>query len=397
MTTTRRFDYLIVGGGMSADTAARGIRELDEQGSIGILSEDVDEPYTRPALSKKLWTDPDFTWDQVPLNTAADTGATIRLRCTVTAIHPDEHTVDTSDGDAVGYGKLLIATGGAPVQLPLPAGPRVQPFRSAADYRQLRGLADQHGRIVVVGGGFIGTELAAALVQNGVDTVLVHQQSVLGENVFPHDLAVHFQQAFLDAGVELRSPATVTGGSVTEDGVRLDLDEGDPIDADAVVSGLGITARTDLADAAGITVDDGIVVDDHLRTSVPDVYACGDVADYPDVILGRRRVEHVDNAEQMGTAAGRNLAGSDLPYTHTPSYYSDVFDFSYEAVGTLDGSLETVADWQDPLEKGVVYYLDDGKVVGVLLWNLDGGVDAARDVLAHADDLSRDDLTGRIG
>lgn len=396
MTSTERFDYLIIGGGMSADTAARGIRELDDDGTIGILSEDVDEPYTRPALSKKLWTDPEFTWDKVPLGTADDTRCDIRLRCPVAAIRPTDHEVDTADGETIGYGRLLIATGGTPIPLPLGDSPRVRPFRSAQDYRDLRALADQKGRIAVVGGGYIGTELAAALVQNGVDTVLIHQQDVLGADVFPAKLAAHFHKMFEDAGVELVGGTSVVGGEAADEGVRLDLSDGDPVTADAVVSGLGVTPNVSLAQQAGLEVTDGIVVDATLRTSAPDVFACGDVADYPDAILGRRRVEHVDNAEQMGTTAGRNLTGAGLPYEHTPYYYSAVFGTRYEAVGTLDGSLETVEDWSEPREKGVVYYLDDGRLVGVLLWNIEGARDAARDALAHADNLRPQDLIGRI-
>ena len=162
-----------------------------------------------------------------------------------------------------------------------------------------------------------------------------------------------------------------------------------------VVTGLGVTPVTAIAETAGLTVDDGIVVDEHLRTNDERIWAAGDVASYPDSILGRTRVEHVDNAEQMGRVAGRSLAGSDEPYAHTPSFYSDVFEFSWEAVGTLDPSLETVEDWVEELESGVVYYLTDGKPTGVLLWRVDGGTDEAREVIANppADPA---DLIGRI-
>ena len=166
--------------------------------------------------------------------------------------------------------------------------------------------------------------------------------------------------------------------------------------ADAVVSGLGIEVQTELAESSGIATGDGIVVDAHLRTDRADVFAAGDVAEYPDRILGRRRVEHVDNAEQMGRQAGRNLAGAGEEYTHTPYYYSVVFGTRYEAVGTLDGSLETVEDWVEPLERGVVYYLDDDRVVGVLLWNIDDRTDAARAVLTEDGPVDRDALIGRI-
>lgn len=395
--TTTHFDYLIVGGGMVADTAARGIREIDADGTIGILSDDVDEPYTRPALSKKLWTDDEFTWEKVPLGTAGDTGADIRLRTRATAIRPDAHEVDAA-GETFSYAKLLIATGGTPVALPIDDrshGERALTFRTAEDYRRLRALAGEVDRIAVVGGGYIGSELAAALVQNGVDTVLVHTGAVLGDAVFPAALAERFEKLFRDAGVEIVAGSKVSGGEADADGARLELENGDEVRADAVVSGLGIDVATELAEDAGLRVDDGVHVDAQLRTSVDDVYAAGDVASYPDRLLGRRRVEHVDNANEQGAAAGRNLAGAAEPYTHTPYYYSAVFGIRYEAVGTLDSSLETVEDWIDG-ERGVVFYLDDGRVVGVLLWNVEDARDAAREVLAAADTLTRDDLVGRI-
>ena len=396
MATTHS-DYLIVGGGMVADTAARGIREIDADGSIGILSDDVDEPYTRPALSKKLWTDDEFTWEKVPLGTADDTGADIRLRTRASAVRPEAHEVD-ADGETYSYGKLLLATGGHPVPLPIDdrsGGERALTFRTAADYRRLRALSADVGRIAVVGGGDIGSELAAALVQNGVDTVLIHTGAVLGDAVFPAALAERFEKLFRDAGVEIVAGSKVEGGEADADGIRLALEGGGEVRADAVVSGLGIEVATDLAEAAGIAVDDGVVVDAQLRSSVDDVWAAGDVASYPDRLLGRRRVEHVDNANEMGRAVGRNLAGAAEPYTHTPYYYSAVFGIRYEAVGTLDSSLATVEDWIDA-DRGVVYYLDDDRVVGVLLWNVEDARDAARSVLAEADTLTRDDLAGRI-
>ena len=399
MTPSAHYDHLIIGGGMVADAAARGIREVAPHATIGIISDDVDEPYTRPALSKKLWTDDDFTWDDVPLNTSEDTGADIRLGTTATGIHPVDHQVDTDAGDTIEYGTLLIATGGTPTAPPIGGGAqsdRVMTFRTAEDYRHLRALTGVADRIAVVGGGYIGSELAAALIQQGVGTVLVHSADVLGGDVFPAGLARRFERLFRDAGVELVGGSKVTGGAAGDAAVRLDLEGGASVDADAVVSGLGIDANTGLATGAGLRVEDGIVVDHRLRTSASGIYAAGDVANYPDAILGRRRVEHVDNAEQMGRQAGRNLAGADEPYTHTPYYYSVVFGTRYEAVGTLDSSLETIEDWAEPHERGVVYYVDRDRVVGVLLWNVEDATDAARTVLAEDGPVDRGALVGRI-
>ncbi|WP_240640601.1 NAD(P)/FAD-dependent oxidoreductase [Microbacterium sp. 10M-3C3] len=263
------YDYVIVGGGMGADAAARGIRERDENGTIVVLSADVDEPYTRPALSKKLWTDPDFTDDQVPLGTADDTGAEIRLRTLVTEIDRARRTVSTDDGGEVGYRRLILVTGSRPHEVDAPDDERVLYFRSAADYRRLRQLARAGARIAVVGGGYIGTEIAAALVQNDVETDLVFRGAVLGADTFPPDLAARYEQLFADAGVHLianRRADTVRAGDAA---VVLVLDDGTELERDAVVLGLGVSPVADLAVAAGLEVDDdgGGVVDERLRTS----------------------------------------------------------------------------------------------------------------------------------
>ncbi|WP_022902636.1 NAD(P)/FAD-dependent oxidoreductase, partial [Curtobacterium sp. B8] len=343
------FRYLIVGGGMVADSAARGIRELDADGTIGIVSEDVDPPYARPALSKKLWTDPEFSWDEkVDLHTE-ETGATFLLGSRVTAIDRDAKTVTTDSGETHGYERLLIATGGKPRGLPgLEPSDRVLDYRSAADYRKLREFADAGAHVVVVGGGYIGTEITAGISQNGAKVTFVDPDDVVGGRMFPDDLAQAFQQRFVDAGVDLRLGRRVSSGEETGDGVVLTLDDGSTVEADAVVVGLGIEPVTQLAADAGLTVRDGIVVSSTLRTDDESVFAAGDVAEYPDRILGTRRVEHVDNAQQQGRQAGRNLADADETYDHTPMFYSDVFDMGYEAVGQVSSSLHTVEDWTEP-------------------------------------------------
>ena len=215
---------------------------------------------------------------------------------------------------------------------------------------------------------------------------LVTPDPILGGSQFPAQIASEYQKLFADAGVHL-----VTGHRVSSvrkhENAEVTLDDGIILEADDVVAGLGATPVTNLAEDAGLTVDNGVVVDEYLRTDDPAIWAAGDIANYPDSVLGRTRVEHVDNATMMGKAAGRSMAGSDTPYTHTPMMYSQVFGVRWEAVGALDASLQTtsveVGDGQ------VVYYLKDGKPVGVLLWNLPGRTDEAVKVLADPpEDLS---------
>jgi NADPH-dependent 2,4-dienoyl-CoA reductase/sulfur reductase-like enzyme len=166
---------------------------------------------------------------------------------------------------------------------------------------------------------------------------------------------------------------------------------------DGVIAGLGIEPNKALAAAAGLEVDNGIVVDALLRTRHPDIYAAGDVANFYNPALGKRiRVEHEDNANTMGKHAGRNMAGEQASYDYLPFFYSDLFDLGYEAVGELDARSTIVADWKEPYREGVVYYLQDGRVRGVLLWNVWGQVDAARQLIAEPGPFRPDDLRGRL-
>ena len=391
----RRTDYLVVGGGMAADAAARGIRDVDPDGTILIVGADEDPPVRRPALSKDLWTDDDTTPTDVLLGTADATGATLLTGTEVTGLDPDAHQATTASG-TIAYRVALLATGGRPRVLDdVPPGDRVVYFRTLADYRRLRRLAQRGSHVVVVGGGYIGSEVTAALAQNGVDVTMVFPEDAPGGGRFVPEIADQVSRRYADAGVDLRQGRTVTSTMSDDDEVTVTLDDGTTLTATAVVVGLGVTPDTSLAEAAGIALcdDGGVLVDEHLRTSAPDVLAAGDVASFVDPRLGRRRVEHEDNATTMGEAAGRVMAGEDVAYQHTPFFYSDLFDLGYEAVGRLDPTLETVVD--HPTDDGtVVYHLDDGRVVGVLLWNVWDSVDAARDLVARPDPPA--DLTGLI-
>ena len=179
---------------------------------------------------------------------------------------------------------------------------------------------------------------------------------------------------------------------------RNDQTQGDrEIVADAVVAGIGIQPNVELAQAAGLEVDNGIRVDRGLRTSHPDIYAAGDVANFYNPALDQRlRVEHEDNANTMGRLAGQAMAGRTVSYDHLPSFYSDLFELGFEAVGEVDARLETVADWKEPYREGVVYYLRDGRVRGVLLWNVWEQVDSARKLIAEAGPFRAEDLRGRL-
>jgi 3-phenylpropionate/trans-cinnamate dioxygenase ferredoxin reductase component len=252
---------------------------------------------------------------------------------------------------------------------------------------------------VVIGGSFIGSEIAAALTIVGKKVTMVFPEDGISANIFPSDLSHYLNDYYREKGVEMLTGDSAA--SVQQDGNRLTVRTGSgrAIEADGVVAGIGIHPNLDLAKEAGLKIDDGIVVNEKLETSIPDIYAAGDAANfYHSALEKRTRVEHEDNAVHMGKLAGCNMAGASDSYTHVPMFYSDLFDLGYEAVGDMSSKLKTISDWQEePFKKGVVYYLDDDdRVRGVLLWNVWKQVDNARALIKEEGPFKEKDLKGRI-
>ena len=390
------YKYLIVGSGMTAHAAIRGIREVDPEGSIALVSAETDPPYKRPPLTKKLWAGKplETVWSKMD-----DLNAELHLGRTVASVDPAGKTATDTQGNSYTYDKLLLATGGSPRRLPF-GGDDIIHYRTVQDYLRLRALTEQGERFAVIGGGFIGSEIAAALTMNGKQVVMVLPEATIGARLYPADLAEFLNGFYREKGVEVLTGERAAGLERRGDTLILTTQSGKEIAVDGVVAGIGIEPNVELARQAGIETANkpgGIVVDEQLRASHPDVYAAGDVALFHDALLGtRRRVEHEDNANKMGKAAGRNMAGAGEPYDYSPFFYSDLFDLGYEAVGELDSSLETVADWKEPFREGVVYYLRDGRVRGVLLWNVWHQKDAARHLIAEPGPFSAADLKGRL-
>ncbi len=387
-----RYKYLIIGGGMTGDAAAHGIRSVDSSGSIGLIGAEPDPPYNRPPLTKGLWKGDSL--DSIWRKSAE--GVTSHYGVRIVSVDPAKKLATDAKGGSYSWEKLLLATGGAP-RRPFGDGDGIIYYRTVADYRRLRAVAEKGERFAVIGGGFIGSEIAAALAMNHKRVTMILRENALCAHLFPASLASFVTEAYRQKGVELLCG---TGASRIEQRAQqgaVSLSNGKEIVVDAVLAGAGIEPNVELAQKAWLKIENGIVVDELLRTSHQDIYAAGDVASFLNPALGKRiRVEHEDNANTMGKAAGRNMAGSAEPYRHLPFFYSDLFEYGYEAVGELDSRLETFADWKQPNKEGVIYYLRDGRVRGVLLWNVWQKVDAARDLIAKPGPFNADGLKGRL-
>jgi len=388
------YPYLIIGGGMTGAAAVRGIRKVDADGRIGIITAEPHRPYKRPFLSKALWKG--IAYDKVWMKMDMK-HVDLYLATTVTRIDRNNRQVIDDQGIVYSYDKLLLATGGTARRLPWGVQDLIY-FRELNDYLALKALAESKQRIAVIGGGFIGSEIAAALSMHGNRVTMIFPEAGIGARIYPEALSHFLNTYYQSKGIKILAGHDVISIAQYEDSYEIRTRTGATLHVDGVVAGVGIQVNSELAEVAGLAVENGILVDECLRTSDPAIYAAGDVANFFNPDLNKRmRVEHEDNANIMGETAGWNMAGNAVPYHHLPFFYSDLFDLGYEAVGELDANMELIEDWQEPFRKGVVYYLKEGRVRGILLWNTWGHMDAARALIAHPGLLNAQQLRGHLG
>ncbi len=378
-----QYQYLIIGGGLAGASAIEGIRQMDKTGSIGLLSAEEFLPYHRPPLSKDLlWGKKDFS--QIFINDEAyyhRQKVELHLKITVQNIRPDERFVVDEAGNHYGYSRLLLATGGSPRVLPK-AGKTVRYFRNARDYQILAKALLNVEDFIIIGAGFIGAELSAALSHLGKKVTMLFKGKTLLENIFPADLADFVTNFYREKGIVFITEDEPVRFDAWDDRVKVTTKTGRELEAGWVIAGVGIDPETRLAESAGLRTDKGVVVDRYLQTSRPTIFAAGDLARFPCEALGETiRFEHWDNAKAQGKCAGINMAGGSEPYVYLPFFYSDLFDLSFEAVGKLDSKMRTLTAWEDPFHKGVVVYLEDQKVKGVLLWGWPDQLDWARKLI----------------
>ena len=395
------FMYVIVGGGLAGTSAIEGIRELDKKGSILLIAGEKHPPYDRPPLSKKLWfgkkkVEEIFLHDEKFYD---QNGVTVKTGTMVTSLDARKKILVDHKDNTYGFKKLLLATGGFPRTLPIPGGnlEGICYYRYIDDYLRIRQEASAGKSAVVIGGGFIGSEIAAALNINKVDVTMIFPDPYLVNRVFPEYLGRAIQDQYRSRGIKILSNEQPSVFSKNATKFTTYTLSGKKIESDMVIVGIGIAPYLDLARNAGLQTADGIIVDEYLKASLPDIYAAGDNAFFPYRELGKQaRIEHWDNALNQGKLAGRNMAGAREPFTYMPYFFSDLFEFGYEAVGEVDARLETFADWQKENDTGVIYYLKDGKVRGAMMCNVWEKVEAARTLIRKSETMTPDKLRGAI-
>ncbi|KAF9105120.1 Apoptosis-inducing factor 1, mitochondrial [Mortierella sp. AM989] len=475
------YPYILIGAGTASFAAMEAIREKDPSAAILIIGNEDMEPYMRPPLSKEMWYNKSdestqnlsfkdwqgkernivlhgkekiesLNLDALDKIESAESGVKLLTSQTVSDLNISEQTITLSSGKTLKYGKVLLATGGIPKTLPVLSGAgedKVTTFRTVEDFKKLHALVkSSEKKIVIVGGGFLGSELAVAISQYGKDknvkvTQIFPEDGNMGL-VFPKYLSKWTTSQVEQEGVVVKSNSRVASTKAVDDQVELTLENGEKVLADHVVVAVGIEANVELAKKAGLELDEirgGVMVNAELQAR-RNVYCAGDMTSFHDITLGRRRVEHYDNAILGGRVAGQNMASDDLhkPYKHQSMFWSDLGPhIGYEAVGVLDSKLSTVSIWtkkptvtaaateeagkkeetktettavekeakreratatplpaeavkvedKEKYNKGLVLYLKDKKIVGLLMWNNFGKVDDARKILGQVYDTEK--------
>jgi 3-phenylpropionate/trans-cinnamate dioxygenase ferredoxin reductase subunit len=372
--------FVIVGAGLAGAKAAETLREEGFGGRVVLLAEEEVRPYERPPLSK------DYLRGEAEEGSiyVHDAGfydshdVELRTGARVARLAPAASEIELADGERIRYDRLLLATGSAPRRIPVPGMDldSVHLLRTVGDADRLRSALASARRLVVIGAGWIGAEVAASARQLGVEVAMVAPESVPLERVLGPELGAVYRDVHAAHGVEL---ALGTGVEAIE-GAGVRTSDGRLLEADVVVVGAGAAPRVELAEAAGLRVDDGVTCDDRLRTSVPNVFAAGDIARAQHPLIGTSvRVEHWANALEQGPAAARNMLGRDIAYDRVPYFYSDQYDVGMEYAGHVTGAERVVFRGDPAGMEFIAFWLRGGRVVAgmnVNVWDVTDDIQA---------------------
>ena len=375
---------VVVGGGLAAARVASEYRAAGGEKDVTIVGAEPDPPYNRPPLTKGYLrgeVEREGTFVQA-LEEWEEAVVELRLETSVDAIHPSEHEIELAGGERLEYGTLVVATGARPRELPIPGADLVgvHSYRTLGDADEVGTAAAEAHTAIVIGGSFIGAETAASLRLRGLDVTLVEMGPTLMPQLACPDLSEELVELYRGEGIEVRLDTQLeelTGNGKLLTGAR--LPDGTTLEGYLAIVGIGVQPNVELAEAAGADVDDGIVVDERFRTSLPDVYAVGDVARFPDPTSGRlRRIEHWSNASSQGGHLGRQLAGAKGAYDELPVFFTQLFDKKLQVLGDVQPAVECVLRGS----------LADGRLIGFHL--TENGELVGAIVHGHAADLTEE-------
>ncbi|MDQ5821374.1 MAG: NAD(P)/FAD-dependent oxidoreductase [Actinomycetota bacterium] len=357
---------VVVGSGGAGTKAAESLRQRGYDGSLTLVTADPHPPYARPPLSK-VYLRGELELEKFFL--ALPDELDLRLSTTVTEIADREVVLDS--GERLPFDRLLLATGSEPRRLPGAELTGIHYLRNVEDSDAIHESAQPGRRAVVIGAGFIGSEVAASLRQLGLEVTLVEGGRLPLEHVFGREIGEFYRDLHVAEGVEVLTSAKLEGfdGDGSVHAAR--LDDGRTLGADLVVVGIGVSPRTELAEAAGLEVENGVLVSERLETSIPGIYAAGDIANAQHPFYGARlRVEHWFNAAHMGPTAAANMLGGDEAYDRIPYFYSDQFDTKMEYSGYAPSWDEVVLRGDPGSRSFMAFWLEEGRVLAGMSVNV---------------------------
>lgn len=361
---------VIAGAGHAAGQVVTSLLQHKYDGQIVLIGDEPYLPYQRPPLSKKFLAG-EMSAERLYVKPASfyeDAGVEINLDTTITAIDRDEKRLCVADGEDVAYDKLVLALGSRVRRLPVDGAglKRVYYLRSIADVERIRKKMEPGRRLVIIGAGYIGLEVAAVAQQAGLDVTVVEMADRVMSRVVSPEISDFYQIEHTNQGVRLRLSTGVAALNGRKRVKSVTTSEGEDLPADLVVIGVGIQPNTELATSAALDVDDGIVVDDHCRTSDPDIFAVGDCTSHPNAIYGRQlRLESVHNALEQAKTAAANICNADVAYSQVPWFWSDQYDLKLQIAGLSEG-YDDVAIRGNPAERSFsCLYLKEGRLIAV--------------------------------
>jgi 3-phenylpropionate/trans-cinnamate dioxygenase ferredoxin reductase component len=391
---------VIVGGGLAGAKAAETLRAEGYDGEVVLVGAEAERPYERPPLSKGylLGSEERDSAFVHPKGWYDEHDVELRLSSRATALDPAAHEVELVDGERLRYDKLLLTTGSIPRRLDVPGAGSdgILYLRELPDADRIRAALTSGGRIVVIGAGWIGLEVASAARHHGCEVTVFEVAALPLQRVLGDEIAEVFAELHREHDVTLRLGTGIERIRSTDGGLVVVDSTGVEVEADAVVVGVGIRPAIELAEAAGLSIDDGVAVDASLRTSAPDVYAAGDVAATVHPVLGTRiRVEHWANALNSGPVAAKSMLGQDVVYDELPFFFTDQYDLGMEYIGHAPPeSFDTVVIRGDQARREFqAFWLSDGRALAGMHVNMwDEGIDPIKALVASGRSLDLDRL-----